>query len=83
MRTIGAQILGGQVRVRWLREALDIYDCSPLPRMPIIRPPNASAFAGSNSISLGAVAVISVVVIDFSVRSMTPIVTLAGAAPHP
>ena len=26
MRTIGAQILGGEARVRWLREALDIYD---------------------------------------------------------
>ena len=26
MRTIGAQVLGGEARIRWLREALDIYD---------------------------------------------------------
>jgi DNA-binding CsgD family transcriptional regulator len=26
MRTIGAQVIGGEARVRWLREALDIYD---------------------------------------------------------
>jgi DNA-binding NarL/FixJ family response regulator len=26
MRTISAQVLGGEARLRWLREALDIYD---------------------------------------------------------
>ena len=50
---------------------------SPPPRMPIIWPPNASAVAGSNSVSARFFAAISVVVIDFLRSLDNPIVTLA------